>query len=94
MLVFSNEKAPQGSGGIRVPKDQGASTKLLGASNMFLAGWSLGAGACIVGVGVSAGQTRPLASLFQIFVSFNCNTGARTAGRPSAPEVLPCSIKV
>lgn len=53
---------------------------------MFLAGWSLGASACIVGVGVSAGQTRPLASLFQIFVSFNCDTGARRAGRPSAPR--------
>lgn len=32
---------------------------------MFLEGWSLGASACIVGVGVSAEQTRPLASLFK-----------------------------
>lgn len=31
---------------------------------MFLGGWSLGASACIVGVGVSAEQTRSLASLF------------------------------
>lgn len=61
---------------------------------MFLEGWSLGASACIVGVGVSAEQTRPLASLFQIFVSFNCDTGVRRAEMPSAPEVLSCPIKV
>ena len=93
MLVFSKERAPQDSGLLGVLRGQGASTKLLGASNTFLGGWSLGASACIVGMGVSAKQTRSLASLFQILVSFNYDMGARRAGRPSAPEVLPCPIK-
>lgn len=42
---------------------------------MFLEGLVIGASACIVGVGLSAEQTCPLDSLFQIFISFKCDMG-------------------
>lgn len=60
---------------------------------MFLEGLVIGASACIVGVGLLAGQTRPLESLFQIF-SFKCDMGARRAGRPPVPKVPPRPSKV
>lgn len=65
---------------IRVPRGQVASDGLYGAGHMFLEGWSSGASACIVGVGLLADQTRPLSSLSQIFISCAGDTEAGRAG--------------
>lgn len=60
---------------------------------MFLEGLVIGASACIVGVGLSAEQTCPLDSLFQIFISFKCDMGGgqgEQGGHLPQTEVLPC----